>query len=193
MKKIIIIASLFLISVLLVGCMSMLGLGSDKEETDTNEIETEETDTNEVKADENEEVEVKEEENETDTEPLDSSSETDTNTESTDQQATEDCAENYDVFLEELPDDFPMPECAIIGNVLVDNNRVDSTYETEDDWSDLYSFYKDYLGENIEQQNQVLDEEKGDLSGNINGGKLDIEIKEIEDNHTKVRVFYRFP
>lgn len=181
MKKIIIIISLFLISVLLVGCMSMLGLGSEKEDTDTNEIETEV----------NKDIEVKEEN--TDTKPVDSTSETDTNSESTDQQATEKCDENYDVFLEELPDDFPMPECAIIGNVLVDNNRVDSTYETEDDWSDLYSFYKDYLGENIEQQNQVLDEKKGDLSGNIDGGKLEIEIKEIEDNHTKVRAFYRFP
>lgn len=183
MKKIIVIASFILLGVLLTGCMSMFG--SD-EDTDNNEITEEET----VEAEENEEAEKKEVDADP-TESTDPSSDVD-NT-STDEVETEECDEDYDVFLEELPNEFPMPECAIVGNVLVDDSRVDSTYETEDDWSNLYAFYKNYLGDDIEQQNQVLNENKGDLSGNIDGGKLEIEIKEIEDDYTKVRVFYRFP
>lgn len=189
MKKTMIIASLFLLSVILAGCMSIPGFS--KEDTDPNVV-PEETEVQE----EPEEMEIDESENEeaVNTETTEENGETEsTDASATDSKTNGECEDDYSVFLEELPDDFPMPECAIVEGVLVDNNRVDASYEVEGDWSDLYSFYKDYLEGNIEEQNQILNEEKGRLVGLIDDGKIEIDIKKTEDNYTAVRVFYKFP
>ncbi len=178
----------------LAGCVS-IPIGDDVLKISTEGIEfVEEVDSSleDIEEEMGEQEVVGQEEKDEEQEADPENEEIDSTASEEDTEEVKTCEEDYSVFLEELPEDFPMPECAVIGNILLDNSRFDGSYHVKGDWEDTFNFYKEYMGENIESRNQNPTELDGQLEGIINGGNMYINISQSE-NIVEVRVHYRFP
>lgn len=221
MKQIVYLVFLFVLSIALVGCMSIpvgdqtLKLSTDGMELVENEGEEAQENPAEEKQpviEEMEQVEddqkqsteeqvdkekmISEEENEEDVdEEKDNEAQRNEDEKESREKVKRQCMEqDLSLLTDELVEGFYIPACAELTNVSKSNTHVDAYVKVEGDWQDTTQVYKEYFGDRMTSENQNISEKSANLIADFGESEGKAEVRISQDGEfVSMRIIYTKP
>lgn len=186
MKKVIFSISFICMSIILSGCS--IPIGDNVLHISTDGIEFEEK---EGSSDVVEEVDAEEETDKEENIDLGEEAEEDAESTTSTNDSTNKCDDDYSVITDNLPPNTPIFDCAEITSVSQTDQYIDAYYTAPGDWNDIFNMYKDFLGDNLTEQQQSPQDGNANVKGLIDGKSIEFKMYQKEQE-VEVRVIHYF-